>query len=127
MAQFLSDDYMTEATAALSSHAGFAGAIANTQLALQFVVTDGPDGESRYYVEVRDGAAAMASGDLADAEVTITSTFDTAVAISKGELNTQMAFVTGKITVGGNMAQLMMNATVLGEFANALSDLPVEY
>jgi putative sterol carrier protein len=38
-----------------------------------------------------------------------------------------MAFMTGKIKVGGNMAKIMMNQAVLNQFAAALSDLEVEY
>ena len=69
----------------------------------------------------------MASGTLADADVTISNTYDTAVDISKGDLNTQMAFMTGKLKVEGNMAKLLMNQAMLGEFAEALSGLDVEY
>ena len=63
--------------------------------------------------------------DFVDA--TITNDYETAVAISKGELNSQMAFMTGKIKVGGNMAKLMMNQALLGQFASASADLDVEY
>ena len=102
-------------------------AIANTELTLQFVVTDAPDGEIRYHITVADGAAALASGTLDDADATITNTYETAVGISQGELNTQMAFMTGKLKVEGNMAKLLMNQSMLGEFAEAMSDVDVEY
>ena len=127
MAQFLSDEYLANATDALAAHSGFGAAIANTELALQFNVSDAPDGEITYYITVSDGAAQMASGTLADADVTISNTYDTAVDISKGDLNTQMAFMTGKLKVEGNMAKLLMNQAMLGEFAEALSGLDVEY
>ena len=127
MAKFLSDEYLANATAALAAHSGFTSSIANTELALQFAVSEAPEGDISYYITVADGNAVMASGALSDPDLTINSTYETAVAVSKGELNTQMAFMTGKLKVEGNLAKLLMNNAMLGEFANALSDLDVEY
>jgi putative sterol carrier protein len=127
LAQFLSEDFMTAATATLADHAGFAGAIANVALDLQFVVTDAPEGEVPYYLNVADGAGTMARGQLDEPDVTVTTNYETMEAISKGELNTQMAFMTGKLKVGGNMAKLMMNQAVVNQFATALSGMDVQY
>ena len=60
-------------------------------------------------------------------DVTVTNTYETAVGISTGELNTQMAFMTGKLKVAGNMAALMRHQAVINQFATALSSLDVEY
>jgi putative sterol carrier protein len=127
MAQFLSNDFMGEANAALADHAGFNAAIANTALDLQFVVADSPEGEVPYYVTVADGSAEMTLGTIEGADVTVRSTYETAVGISKGEINTQMAFMTGKLKVEGNMAKLLMNQAMLSEYARALSDLDIDY
>ena len=68
-----------------------------------------------------------AKRDASDPDATITNDYETAMAISKGELNTQMAFMTGKLKVSGNMAKLMMNQPMLTQFANAAAALDVEY
>ncbi len=47
--------------------------------------------------------------------------------ISTGEVNTQMAFMTGKVKVGGNMAALLMNQNVLNQLTSVLSSIDVEY
>ncbi len=127
MAKFLSDEYMTAATEALAAHAGFTNAIADVDLDLQFFVTEAPDGDLEYHVTIKDGAATIASGTSESPDVTVTNTYETAVGISKGELNTQMAFMTGKLKVAGNMAALMRHQGVINQFAAALSDLDVEY
>lgn len=128
MSTFLSEDYMAEATAALNASAEFANAMDGVELGLQFVVSDHPsDGELAYYLDINEGNAVMGRGELENADVTVTNTYETAVGISKGELNTQMAFMTGKLKVAGNMAKLMMNQGVINEFARALSDLAVDY
>ena len=127
MAQFLSEEFMSEATEKLNTHAGFSNAISNVNLGVQFEVSDTPEGEIAYYLKVGDGAAAMARGALDDADVTIANSYETSVGISKGEVNTQMAFMTGQLKVSGNMAMLMMNQAVFNQFTTALSDMDVEY
>ncbi len=128
MATFLSEDYMAEATDVLAASTEFGQAISGVELALQFIVSDHPEhGEVPWYLDIAEGGAAMALGSLDDADVIVTNTYETAVGISKGELNTQMAFMTGKLKVAGNMAKLMMNQNVINEFAQALSDLDIDY
>ncbi len=127
MAKFLSDEYMTAATEALAAHAGFSNAISDVDLDLQFFVTEAPDGDLEYHVTIKDGAATIAGGTSESPDVTVTNSYQTAVGISTGELNTQMAFMTGKLKVAGNMAALMRHQGVINQFAAALSDLDVEY
>ena len=125
--QFLSDDHMGAATAALNDDADFVGSIANINMGLQFHATDGPEGDIDFYLSVADGAAKMSRGELDGAEVSIATTHDTAVELFKGDLNTQMAFMTGKIKVAGNMAVLMMNQGVINKWGAAVADLDVDY
>ena len=118
---------MAVGTDALNADSGFQSAMASVDLGLQFVVTDGPDGNVDYYLQVGDGAANLALGELEGADASVTSDYETSVAISKGEMNVQMAFMTGKIKVGGNMAKIMMHQNVLNDYARVLSGLDVEY
>ena len=127
MAQFLSEDHMAAGTASLNEDAGFTAAMNNVDLGLQFNVTDAPDGEIDYYLTVGDGVAVLALGALEDADASVGSDYDTAAAISKGELNVQMAFMTGKIKVGGNMAKVMMYQGLINEFARVSSTLDLDY
>ena len=127
MSQFLSEAFMTEATAALNADPAFIGAIGNVDLSIQFTITDTPEGEVVYGLSIADGAAEMARGELAGADLEVTNDYETAVGISTGELNTQMAFMTGKLKVTGDMAKLMLNQHVINAFAPALSGIDVEY
>ncbi|MCH8984833.1 MAG: SCP2 sterol-binding domain-containing protein [Acidobacteria bacterium] len=69
----------------------------------------------------------MALGTLDGADVTVKQSYDTAVAISKGELNTQTAFMTGKLKVSGNLAKLMMHQAAIMQWGVAVGELDVEY
>ncbi len=127
MAEFLSEDHMVAGTAALNEDAGFATAMNGVDLSLQFNVTEAPGGEIDYYLTVGDGAAILALGAFDDADASVGSDYDTAAAIAKGELNVQMAFMTGKIKVGGNMAKVMMYQGLINEFARVSSTLDLDF
>ncbi len=127
MATFLSEEHMTAATEALNADAGFQGVMTGVDLGLQFEVTDAPDGAVSYYLSVGDGTATLALGTLDDGDASVTSDYETSAAIAKGELNVQMAFMTGKIKVGGNMAKVMMYQGLINEFARVSSTLDLEF
>jgi len=127
VATFLSSEHFAAANEALNSDPGFQNAITGVELGVQFDVSGTPDGDVSYYLTVKDGAVATASGANDAADVTVGSDFETSKAISKGELNVQMAFMSGKIKVGGNMAKIMMHQNVINEYARVLSGLDVDY
>ena len=127
MAKFLSADHMSAATDALNSDAGFQEAMASVDLGLQFIVTGRPDGDSDYYLKISDGSATLELGELDNFDASVTSDYESATAISQGDLNVQMAFMTGKIKVGGNMAKVMMHQGLINEFARVSSGLDLEY
>ena len=127
MSKFLSEDWTTEVTSALNSHDGFKNAIGAADLGIQFETEDGPDGSVNYYLSTSGGNATMALGDLEGADVTVKQSYDTAAAISKGELNTQTAFMTGKLKVSGNLAKLMMHQSAIQQWGAAVGSLDVEY
>ena len=128
MAKFLTVEWLDDLTKTVNAHEGFKSAIANVDLTLQFEIPDAPEGTAgAYYMAVADGKAVAAPGTADDPDATIVQSYETSEAISKGELNTQMAFMTGKLKVSGNMAKLMMNQAMLGQFAAATAGLDVEY
>jgi putative sterol carrier protein len=127
VSKFLSEDWAQDVTTALSSHEGFKNALGAADLGIQFEVEEGPDGEVNYYLSASGGNAIMALGDLEDADVTVKQSYDTAVAIFKGELNTQTAFMTGKLKVSGNLAKLMMHQNVIAQWGSAVENLDVDF
>ncbi len=128
MAKFLTKEWLEALTSAVNQNETFTTAIASVDLTLQFEVTDAPEGtEPTYHLTIKDGGLAAGAGPAEDPDATISNDYATAVAISKGELNTQMAFMTGKMKVSGNMAKIMMNQAVFTKFAEASSDVEVEY
>jgi putative sterol carrier protein len=128
LAKFLTKEWLEALVTTVSAHEGFMRSAGDIELTLQFEVPDAPEGtESTYYMQIANGQLSAAAGPAAAPDATITNDYETAAAISKGELNTQMAFMTGKLKVSGNMAKLMMNQALLGEYAKAAAEVEVEY
>lgn len=126
--KFLSEEWAQATTQALNEHEGFKNAIANITLGIQFVVTEaGEGGDVHYYLQASGGTAVLALGELEDADATVTNDYETATAVSKGELNTQTAFMTGKLKVSGNLAKLMMHQSAIQQWGAAVGELDVEY
>lgn len=125
--KFLSADWAAEVTSALNSHQGFKSAIGNSDLGIAFSVSGAPEGDISYYLKTSGGTADLSLGSLDSPDVTVSSNYDTAASVSKGELNTQTAFMTGKLKVGGNLAKLMMNQSAINQWAAAVKGLEVEY
>lgn len=127
MSKFLTEEWAQDVTTALNNHEGFKNAIGGADLAIQFETEDAPDGDVSYYLKASGGTTNLAIGTLDDPDVTVKQSYDTAVAISKGELNTQTAFMTGKLKVSGNLAKLMMHQSAVQQWGAAVAELDVEY
>jgi len=118
--KYLSQEWLDEARALAQDQPERPGASAT----MQFVITGTPDGDVKYYWILENGQLTEASrGELSDAEVTLTTGYADSVAIQKGELDPNAAFMQGKTKVTGNMAKLMllMPLTMSAEY-RALQD-----
>jgi putative sterol carrier protein len=127
VSKFLSEEWASDVTTALNNHEGFKNAIGAADLGVQFHTEGGPDGDVDYYLKSSGGSSNMAIGTLDDADVTVKQSYDTATDIAKGDLNTQTAFMTGKLKVSGNLAKLMMHQAAIQQWGVAVSELDVDY
>jgi predicted lipid carrier protein YhbT len=75
---------------------------------MQFVVTGGTDGDVRYYWVLEDGHLIQSGlGDVKDADVTLSTARSDAVAMAKGDLDPNVAFMQGRMKVAGSMGIMM--------------------
>ena len=126
--EFLSTEWAQAATDALAAHGGVSSAIQGVDLALQFEVLDSPRGPATsYHVKVAGGTAVIRMGAVRKADISVTTGYAVAAAISKGEMNVQTAFFAGKLRVSGNIAKLMLHQGVLAPLAEAVSSIEIDY
>jgi putative sterol carrier protein len=75
---------------------------------MQYVTTGAPEGDVSYFQVLENGKILESTlGTDANADFTITSTYDDSVKIAKGELDANAAFMQGRMKVTGNMGKLM--------------------
>ena len=104
MPKWLSQEWLDESKKLAESQPERPGASAR----MQYVVTGGPDGEIKYYWVLENGKLQESQlGEMSDAEVTLTQSYDDAKKIQQGELDANAAFMQGRVKVTGNMAKLM--------------------
>jgi putative sterol carrier protein len=104
MAKYLSQEWLDEGRKLAQEFPERPGATAR----MQFAVTGGPQGDVKYY-QVLDNGKILEStlGEDANADFTMTSSYDDSVKIQKGELDANAAFMQGRMKVTGNMGKLM--------------------
>jgi len=113
MARFLSPDWFEQVVR--DQPAEEPEASADDRFVICHVVRDAPGGEVRYHVVVEDGEALIIppQRDPGPADLTITSSWDTAAAIARGELAAQTALVEGKLRIKGNLTGVASHAASL--------------
>jgi putative sterol carrier protein len=124
--KFLSDEWAKAFTDAMNSNEDFKQAAGSQSSKVQNVVNS-PEGEKRFYLKLEGGQVEVATGDLPDAEATITQDYDTAVALFKNELTGTAAYMSGKIKVQGDLMKLMQMQGVQAVGQKIHSTLDVEY
>ena len=85
------------------------GLLAGMNCVYQFKV-----GDSSYNVTLKDGKAAVAEGDAASPSCTPTVAENDFLDMVTGKLNGQMAFLTGKLKVAGDMGLALKLGSFIG-------------
>ncbi|MBN1138470.1 MAG: SCP2 sterol-binding domain-containing protein [Anaerolineae bacterium] len=90
-----------------------------------------PDGKNRaLYYKFVDGVVAEVSiqeGEPPEAEFRITGDYDTFARISRAELGSRAALMTGKLRLHGNMVKALSLSAVVDRMNKVLATIPTEY
>lgn len=109
--EFLSEGWID---AALELRAEYLDRVPVPELAIKMnqIITKAPFGDDpiEMHLDTTDGIPLIDRGHLADADVTITTDYDTAKAlfVSGDQTAAMQAFMSGKIMVEGDVAKMMM-------------------
>jgi putative sterol carrier protein len=124
--RYLTQDWLDAAQRAVEADAALATSTKDVQLTVQQVVTGGPDGDAAYHVAIDDGTVRVLTGEASNATVTFIQNWETATAISRGELSAQGAFMTGRIRVRGDLPKLVEYGSVFGGVDDVFADLRMQ-
>ena len=125
--KYLSQEWIDAYNAALAGDNAVRAALTGKNAAIQMVISDSPQGELHYWLRIADGGASAGLGDLDDAEVTISQSYDTSTQVNKGELDGQKAFTQGKVKIKGKMLKMMQLRGPLAHVQTALAAIDTEY
>jgi alkyl sulfatase BDS1-like metallo-beta-lactamase superfamily hydrolase len=105
MAKYLTQEWLDESRKLAEDQPVRPGATAK----MQYAVTGAPEGEDiKYYWVLEDGKLLDSQlGEAADADFTLTMSYEDAKKVQQGELDPNAAFMQGRMKVSGNMAKLM--------------------
>lgn len=93
------------------------------RLTIQQIVTGGASGEVRYWVRVDDGRVHFGTGAAEAPDATVTQSYETAAAISRGELGVEAAILAGRIRLSGDVGVLVQHQATLHGVAGAFEAL----
>lgn len=121
MAEYLTPAWFEEVNEAAAGAGGdVTGPVAGA-VTVQQVVTGAPGGDVRYWVRVDEGGLRAGLGVADGADATVTQTYETAVAVTRGELGVEAAFLAGRVRVDGDTAALLRHQRALAQVVAALA------
>jgi hypothetical protein len=112
--RYLSLEWIDELTRAVAESESIDEAAAGREIGLTQVVSDGPEGEVTYHLQVDGNGVRFGVGSAAPEHVRMEQSWATAVAVATGELNAQEAFINGHIRLYGDHRRLLDAQAVFG-------------
>lgn len=114
MLRYLSLDWINALTAEVAASDHLGEVAATHTIGVTQVVSNGPEGDVTYHLQVGDGSASFGAGPADPEHVKMEQDWDTAVAVATGELNAQDAFINGHIRLFGDQQKLLDSQAVFG-------------
>lgn len=121
--RYLSLEWIEALSAAVAASTAMQSVAADYPVGVTQVVTDGPEGDVIYHVQIGDGVAGFGAGPAWPEDVRFEQDWATAVAVATGMLNAQEAFIGGKIRLFGDQQKLMTSQPVFQALDQAFNSV----
>jgi hypothetical protein len=119
--RYLSARWIDAARQAIAADASLPAALAGVTLTVEQTVEDGPDGTVSWHIAIVDGAASLVPGPAEKPDLRFTTSYGTAARIASGALAAQLAFVEGRLRVGGDLSLLIAHQRAIAAVDDALA------
>ncbi len=107
MVRYLSLEWIDALAGEVSRDAALAELATQHTIGVTQLVTDGPEGDVTYHLQVHDGSAAFGAGPASPEDVRMEQAWDTAVGVATGTLQAHDAFIGGRIRLTGDQQKLI--------------------
>ena len=128
--QYLSPEWTQEACRRLRAELD-ADKMKHITSSMLTVYKNCPDGQDRaLYYKFVDGVIdelSLREGDLPEAEFRIIGDYETFARISRAEMGSRSALMSGKLTLKGNMVKALSLSAVVDRMNKVLATIPTEY
>jgi putative sterol carrier protein len=121
--RYLSLEWIDALSGLVEQSTAMATAAEEQQIGVTQLVTDGPEGNVVYHLQVGDGRATFGAGAAHPEDVRMEQSWATACAVSQGRLNAQEAFITGKILLTGDRLKLLSAQPVFVALDSVFNEL----
>jgi hypothetical protein len=124
--RYLSLDWIDAVSGAVAADEALQQLAPAHEIGFTQVVTDGPEGDVTYHLQVADGTVDFAAGPAEPEHVRMEQSWKTAVAVATGTLNAQEAFVGGHIRLHGDQQRLLDSQAVFGALNQVFTSVRAE-
>lgn len=128
--KYLSPEWTAEAETKLRSQLS-PESMKNMTSSMLTVYHNCPDGQERaLYYKLEDGVftdISIRQDPFPKAEFVISGDYETFAKISRAELGSRSALMTGKLRLSGNMVKALSLASIVDRFNKILAEIPCEY
>lgn len=121
--RYLSLAWIDELSRVVASDDALRRLASDHEIGVTQLVSDGPEGDVTYHLQVGGGEARFGPGAAEPEHVRMEQTWDTAVAVATGDLNAQAAFVNGHIRLYGDQQRLLDSQPVFGALDAVFDDV----
>lgn len=119
--RYLSLDWIRALSAEVDASDHLAEIAQQYAIGVTQIVTEGPEGDVTYHLDVRNGTASFGAGPADPEDVKMQQSWDTAIAVATGSLNAQEAFISGRILLFGDQQKLLEAQPVFGALDNVFA------
>lgn len=110
--RYLSLEWIEAMNANVASSESLAALSETHSIGVTQVVTDGPEGNVLYHLQVGHGVASFGPGPAPDENVRMEQSWETAVAVATETLPAQEVFIKGLVRVTGDTQKIVENVEV---------------
>ena len=119
--RYLSLDWMDAMSASVAANTALQELANDITFGVTQVVSDGPEGDVLYHLQLRDGVATFGAGAAPAEDIRMEQSWDTAVGVATHRLAAQEVFVKGLVSISGDIEKLRVADPVFAALNDAFT------